>query len=38
MNSIHDDYNTQPQSDEYATEHEEVRDGMPAMTQNLFHS
>jgi hypothetical protein len=25
MNSIHDDYNTQPQSDEYATEHEEVR-------------
>ncbi len=25
MNSIHDDYNTQPQSDEYATEREEVR-------------
>lgn len=25
MNSIHDDYNTQLQSDEYATEHEEMR-------------
>jgi hypothetical protein len=25
MNITNDDYNTQPQSDEYATEHEEMR-------------
>jgi hypothetical protein len=34
MNSIHDDYNTQPQSDEYATEHEEVRGTFAAEPAN----